>query len=894
MPAITPSIPSSRSSSPTPASNHDDAETSNDEIQNGPTAATQAHIAHVDSLVEEDQNLFHFDEYPDRSLFEESENFPSSLIAERYSQYTLGRLNQLNERAQKDALEKSQASQKIIEYFIQNDIELLPKEKTLLALVEGKISKNIFCAWAKTSSEPEYEEEDTAEQLAQDLTTFLFNAVQEETPGPLTALLREGKLSATQWESWIDHIRQTDEYSPYEPFPFDNKIEDFLYGAIHLEDNVPTYEGPTENAYCILSALQQDRLDAKQLDIWMRNPRYDLDIVADLAERISPQLNAEQITQLEELVFEEAKLTTAFELKNLKQKTRISDAARSKEIARHTIRLDALASNREIDDASPTSDRFLTATIDHWIKIYEALPDKTFSSRQLLTPEEINFVDHLRQGTWQQRISRLALLNLIKNGIPFDQAKHIIQTENHITQIPKKPTQYVRSLATLTYPGVRIKDLERFDFDDPIDFLLCITLENARDDNLLRAKLAQEKIGLEPLKQIFDELVNRIGTANKQIFDHHGIGHFTFKFSKIEQLKIYSYATNILRNMGAVLSLEHIDDILKNDDVLEAFSKISNDKKAIDALIALNEKMDFAIYAWLDNDNVKRFPSLPFAMQTAFELGIDLNESLKPESNTLANLCLLFGTDIGEYGAAIKHAIAQDLFTAADLKKVFLIRDGYLYDEKNAKQFCSHVLPRILKKEITFEDFLASLNQLHHSFKNTYLLRREQNIFIQQLCQGATHEELQAFLSSSDKQKLLCNPKIAPRLEDGTITRKQLLDWMNGSPSISAQRIQNFRKAFVLLATKKSRLKINLETLERWMHDPSIQPKAADSFTYHWDNPLFEPVFAKQLKKENGEVEPLSAEELIAAEHHYETQLEQLNARNRAKALDLYIQNQYV
>ena len=89
MPAITPSIPSSRSSSPTPASNHDDAETSNDEIQNGPTAATQAHIAHVDSLVEEDQNLFHFDEYPDRSLFEESENFPSSLIAERYSQYTL-------------------------------------------------------------------------------------------------------------------------------------------------------------------------------------------------------------------------------------------------------------------------------------------------------------------------------------------------------------------------------------------------------------------------------------------------------------------------------------------------------------------------------------------------------------------------------------------------------------------------------------------------------------------------------------------------------------------------------------------------------------------------------------------------------------------------------------
>ena len=195
-----------------------------------------------------------------------------------------------------------------VQYLIDNgsDSEQFPTEETLLAIVRRTIPAKIYMDWAQSikNTEPLPNNDKTKKiapaQTHQALTKELFSVLQTQEQGLFKDLLQQGKLSANQWQSWINSIRYNNDVShdasiQKSPFYFPNKIELFLKTAIQLKDNYPE-SNAQQNVYDILLAIQHGHLNETQLDQWMRNPSYDLGVISELCQRMSPSLNTEQIT----------------------------------------------------------------------------------------------------------------------------------------------------------------------------------------------------------------------------------------------------------------------------------------------------------------------------------------------------------------------------------------------------------------------------------------------------------------------------------------------------------------------------------------------------------------------------------------------------------------------
>ena len=124
---------------------------------------------------------------------------------------------------------------------------------------------------------------------------------------------------------------------------------------------------------------------------------------------------------------------------------------------------------KALDPSTPVLDKtnidaFITQQVDHLLKEQEASNDKTYLPHLLksLNPQEKNFLEELKKGTWQEKTSYQAFLILLKNGFTFENSKEIIHSENHQLVRNSSPTNYLDYLKLNAQPETAKQDLINF------------------------------------------------------------------------------------------------------------------------------------------------------------------------------------------------------------------------------------------------------------------------------------------------------------------------------------------------------------------------------------------------------------------------------------------------
>ena len=322
--------------------------------------------------------------------------------------------------------------------------------------------------------------------------------------------------------------------------------------------------------------------------------------------------------------------------------------------------------------------------------------------------------------------------------------------------------------------------------------------------------------------------------------------------------------------------------------------QITADPKAIEALSDLKIKMGPQLHDWLNiaEDNL----SLPMAMQAAYASGIDLQKTtlkirekiIFKKTHVAPVICQLFGHRMWEYSTDITQALSQKLISPEDIEQHFLLPSGYFSESKNTQKFLSHALPRILKKEITFKEVIAALDQLNATFQKFRKKFPEDYLpsaYIRLFCHGVPLQELNECLSYLTQnpyitRNLLALPTFISCLEDGTVTLKKMLSWLNDSPTISQDRLSNFVETFALVRAGK----LDLDTLERWMRDNTIFPVQGIFTSYASTNfSLFIAQHLKDLEENQNDFD--------FTNDYLQTLKAQLEALDTAKEIDRYIKN---
>ena len=804
-----------------------------------------------------------------------------------------------------------QRAEKIIQrcLMISESTKALPKEQTLIALVKGNISVDIFCAWAKTAIEKKQEEEDeqpdhqntelnTSKQLAQTFIQDLFFALQKEEAPPLTSLLRQGKLSVTQWQAWFNSIQTMDETSLDDPihkgpFLFHKKLQAFLEASISIQcDHLEGY-GVQKHAYQIMTALKEDRLTATQLDQWMRNPDFDLSLIAKLSKRINTKLTTEQIIQLEKLIVEETKLLLAIDIKEISNQLGDYKAgkdlqkplnARAQERTKKQERLFNLDKDLLEDEAffKKINEAYISRQATVWSSLYQSKNNLNHLTHAL-TPEEINRLEKFRTGCWQQKIGYCALLTLLKNGFSLDQAQSILQAENHHSFFVIDPINYLHHLSVIAFPGISQETLEKFNFLGDGECLLVAALDNTHDDmyvNPLRSAYIAGKIECKQLVYIFEQI------RQSDFFYEQNDDYFNI----IKAFKNFDFSN----------FLEPLVTDIEDPVYAKAFIKLApfcDIPNAIQTCIDLKKNIGLEIYGWLAFAISPEHLSLPFALKNARALGIKLSlptqDGITNRKRYLNNLCLLFGTHMWEYGNAITQALTEGLISPNDLRMEFLESEGYFYENENIKKFLSHVLPRILKKEITFSEVLTSLHQLTSALikKNrAFFTEGRLNALTQIYCQSTPLEDvLKIFLKDEEKTnkrlQLFTDESLIAFLEDGTITLEKILEWLDGPSPIHPEQIKFFCKALGHVSAGR----LDLETLESWMRPADFDHKS--SLVLLLERSHFDPQFAQLLYDKKIDPPVLNAAQIKEFTQHAKAQQKQQKALATAREIDRYMQN---
>ena len=860
------------------------------------------------------------------------EKLPTELllnVLEHLSSQDLARASvrsaRIKELADVIFIDRMDSAQKFIARCIQHDLNRyqLPGKETLLNIARKNISEEIYLLWAKTENSssthtavpnaapnvdiPNAEAlapnalapnlpnnaadnttNNTGKRLAKKITSDLFKALQKKLPGPLIPLLQQGKLSASQWQSWIQRIHDMGDEAPVGPFPFHKKIEQFLNTALVLKNNKdPEKMALINDVEHILLALRDGHLNETQLDQWMRNPGYDLGVISELCQRMSPSLNTEQIIALEKLVVEETKFFLARNIRRIWTQSNFLEGHACKNMR---ARLAALEASNSVLDLE-TLDKFITEKVNTVLlaqDAYDALHNKNVELFLALTPHAITFLEELTQGNLHAKISYRAIFILMSNGFSFKDALDILDTENHQDKIRKDSITYLRQLSVIAYAHKNIDDIKNFGKDKLIDRIFIEVLHNEHGDNYnnrLRTSLDQGKIQFDQLKQLILSIFN---TETK-----------SYSTDAWHPSRI-----NVLKNILPVLGVERFSNFepyfYKH---LEVLSKSSNDPKAIEAWSDLKVKMGPQLHDWLNiaKDNL----SLPMAMQAAYASGIDLKKTtLKiQEKNIFTHTHVapvirqLFGHRMWEYSTDITQALSQKLISPEDIEQHFLLPSGYFSESKNTQEFCSHVLPRILKKEITFKEVIASLDQLNTPFKEFWAKRSADYLpstYIRLFCHGVPVQDLYEFISHKQLD-FLQYPRIKSCLEDQTLPLKTLLRWIKDDPCIPPKRIENFHAAFVLVRAGK----LDLDTLERWIRNPSINPKPRQLLFFESSDKPFDCLIAQQLStqqlrnaaEEQAALPPLSNADRGIALKQFKTLETKFEALDTAKEIDRYIKN---
>ena len=351
----------------------------------------------------------------------------------------------------------------------------MPPAKTLLALVTDPFFAETFFLWEQKSQESLSGTEPN--QLVQKLATAFFIELHKEPARPLIKLMQEGKLRAQHCQSWLQQFQNTSDSATIGPFPFHKKIALFLHDAIRLS-NASFMASPyvqkkyhTKNTQAILAALQEDRLNATQLDAWMHNPAYDLNVIAQLAQQIKASDTPEQITLLEKqnvlgnLNVLETKISLANTLKNqwaTMEKFFFINPT-------HTTLQDVKKQLAALDEHAKTLypeniDAFITGHINQWLAQQEIDLEliiqhiqRSDSLSDSLTPQQ---KEKLTQDSWQQKISCTALLFLMEKGFTFKEAIEMIHSKVHQDKCYRAPMAYLRYLVETRKPNLK-KDFDK-------------------------------------------------------------------------------------------------------------------------------------------------------------------------------------------------------------------------------------------------------------------------------------------------------------------------------------------------------------------------------------------------------------------------------------------------
>ena len=407
--------------------------------QNKPTASDQDS---VNNIVEE-------------NIIEESNALPKAQsTAERYGQLTQLRLKKLKKYRPHHVYSTEKPLHENIFKYCLNFARIngqMPAEQTLIALVTEKLSAEIFFLWARKSQEPYHSHE--LKKLAQELTGILFGALHQGIPGLLTQFMQEGTtLSAEQWQTWIRHIQHTSDSALMGPFYFHQKIKLFLEGAIGLSDPQQFKESFTSQcSSLILSALHEKRLTPQQLDVWMHNPSYDLELIAQLSKHLKAGDTPEQISLSEKLRLSEIKIRIAIAMQD--DWAAIENNSSSTKNPLLLAHIEAMRIYFEALEANAARlnntniDAFITQQFDLWLSTQEANSDHEAHLLNALEPEQKNFMRLLRQGPLQQKISFKALLILLEKGLAFNDAAEIIEATSFHNIRHGDPFNYLNDLS---------------------------------------------------------------------------------------------------------------------------------------------------------------------------------------------------------------------------------------------------------------------------------------------------------------------------------------------------------------------------------------------------------------------------------------------------------------
>ena len=831
-------------------------------------------------------------------------------------------INDVDEPPLLDQPECLSRAQSIVERCIQKipDAKKLPTKQALIALINGAISEETFCEWSEATIESFYQDEIKESQKR--IAYALFNTLQRKLPCPLAQVLMQSKLSTAQCQTWIQDIRKNAEKSNG-PFTFYRKIENFLLGAAQLEDPLPPEEAHARYAHHIITALQEGRLSQSQLDKWLRNPAYDVSLIARFSEKIKHALQPDQIALLEKLVIQEHKIDLATQLREswlILQAEEKNPTGINIENIRHKIHaiekyLMAIEENLENKKALVLKhiDVFIANQADEWLTLQKNA-NILFPQFASLTPEEVEQFTPLSLSVWPQKFLYKALFMLMDIGISFNSAKEILVQKNHQRPLQQDPMMYLRHLSSITYQGAKPEVIKNFSFNSseaPENSLLLAALDNAHGHNALRNALEQQQILWPLLRALSLELLDRLQTTRPQ----SNQSQYDNAPQLLDPRKNYLHAIQVLRKIVPEMGVTKVLDAIRFSTALKnisALSQYSHDPDTLCAVVELEERLGTVLYSWLRSIHVdKELLSLPCAMQSAFNLDLDLWQLSKQllllpqyrgaQKYFLAEaqtLCVLFGTRIGEFGNAIQQAITQELIQAEDLKKHFLLTSGLFYNSKHVKQFCTYVLPRILKKEITFNDFIDSLEPLQKSIRKLPeppLAWRYRNTFIRLHCQGEKLQELQAFLTQPlikifDTLNFFLDPLLPFFLKERTITLEKLWEWLKSKPPIPPEQITFFIRALIHVHAGT----LDLETLESWMRKDAFSPDTRQGQTRAkaLEKCYFDPVVAENLQQQTDvKTSSMSEKDIQLSWEKYESLFRKIRLQEVAEEIDQHNTN---
>ena len=835
------------------------------------------------------------------------------------------RFHQLSERT---FLEKKALAQHTIQRCIDNNLasHQFPSKATLVAMALKKISVDIYIEWAKTENsfaasaasnatlnEPvdgpveaaadelpdainpnvlhhldplnaeaivpnadapnlphnagDNAADNTGASLAKKITSDLFKTLQKELPGPLISLLHQGKLSASQWQSWIQRIHDMGDEAPVGPFPFHKKIEQFLDTALALQNIFPTEHKIFKQVYDILSALHHHQ--------------------------------AEHIKHLEDAVIQQEKISLALSLKEYWQKIEKISAQRTyptsgllhDKVQAIQERLAIFEMHAERLNKK-TIDIFIAKGIDEWLSThpyFHSLPQAllTFDAKEIVAP------------TWQTKIKALAQTILIKNGFSLKDAQMIVNDKHHEVQRLKDPISYIKHLSTLATLKLDHDVLKNFNFDQAENqFLLSVlditSTQNPASENPLRTALIEQKISWSTLHQLCWQLINvqlQLGSIERDYAGHSTSKNFPSPPVDLQRRlqtplftltckNILQHHAKIFRNIVPFMNLEHLSKALINDQdftIAKFLAHYGTSPRAINVLIELEKKLGAELYEWLSFTEAPKHLSLPFALQNAFESGLNPtllsnqheDDSAYKNRFVITQLCRLFGFRMWEYGNDMRQAITEKLISPKDIEEHFSLQE-ISFERKNIKRFCKYILPRILKREITFKEFAEPLQKLNKLFENipeSFLQKIYQVNMTQFYFQGISFDTLSKLFTALEPLPIAHIPAWFGHdffpfyLEEGTITLQKIVEWFTGSPPVSLECLNYFYDALVYVHAGT----LQLETLETWMRDKDFHPDTQNYFLLHQRN--FDPVFAQRLQNKEV-IEPLSqAQENIFVEY---------------------------